>query len=234
MTSGRDSGVSKPTPRPLPAPNFIGGMSVEEAIAKRRSVRKYAPDPITMAELSQLLWSAQGVTDARSRRRASPSAGALYPLELYVVVRERGVVGLPAGVYHYSPEDEKISLVNDGDRSSELRAVALDQEVVGLAAVNIVTTAVVQRTRSKYGERALQYIYQESGHAAENVFLQAVSLGLGAVVVGAFNEEEVRSVIGARPEEMPVYIQTVGVPLRRRTGSKLRQKALSRQPDLRR
>ncbi|MGD0318599.1 MAG: SagB/ThcOx family dehydrogenase [Nitrososphaerales archaeon] len=234
MTSARDSHISKPAPKRLPAPNLVGGMSVEEAIANRRSVREYAPDPITMAELSQLLWAAQGLTDARNRRRASPSAGALYPLEFYVVVRERGVVGLPAGVYHYSPEDERITAVKDGDRSSELRAVALDQEVVGMAAVNIVTTAAVQRTRSKYGERALQYIYQESGHAAENVFLQAVSLGLGTVVVGAFYEEEVRSVIGARPEERPVYIQTVGVPLRRRTRPKLRNKALSRGPDRRR
>lgn len=198
----------------LPAPNLAGGISVEEAIAKRRSVREYASDPITLAELSQLLWAAQGVTDARNGLRASPSAGALYPLELHVVVRERGVVDLPAGVYHYSPEDGRITMVKDGDRSSELRAAALDEEVVGLAAVNIVTTAVMRRTRPKYGERGLQYVYQESGHAAENVFLQAVSLGLGAVVVGAFNEEEVRSVIGARPEERPIYIQPVGMPLR--------------------
>lgn len=206
-------------------------MSVEEAIAKRRSVREYASDPITMAELSQLLWAAQGVTDTRSRHRASPSAGALYPLELYIIVRERGVVGLPAGVYHYSPEDERIIMVKDGDRSGELRTAAFDQQMVGLAAVNIVTTAVVQRTRSKYGKRALQYVYQESGHAAENVFLQAVSLGLGAVMVGAFSEEKARSIIGARPEERPVYIQPVGVPLRRRAGSKLGQKALGREPD---
>ena len=205
----------------LPTPNFVGGTSVEEAIAKRRSVREYASDPITLAELSQLLWAAQGVTDARSRHRASPSAGALYPLELYVVVREKGVVGLPAGAYHYSPEDERITMVKEGDWSGELRTAALDQEAVGLAAVNIVTTAVVQRMRPKYGERAFQYVFQESGHAAENVFLQAISLGLGAVVVGAFNEEEIRSVIGARPEERPVYIQPVGVPLRRRGRSKL-------------
>jgi SagB-type dehydrogenase family enzyme len=189
-------------------------MSVEEAIAKRRSVREYASDPITLAELSQLLWAAQGLTDARNRLRASPSAGALYPLELYVVVRERGVVDLPAGVYHYSPEDERITIVKDGDWSGELRTAALDQEVVGLAAVNIVTTAVVQRTKSKYGQRGLQYVYQESGHAAENVFLQAVSLGLGSAVIGAFDEEKVRSVIGARPEERPIYVQTVGTPLR--------------------
>jgi SagB-type dehydrogenase family enzyme len=189
-------------------------MSVEEAIAKRRSVREYATDPITLAELSQLLWAAQGLTDAQNRLRAAPSAGALYPLELYVAVRERGVAGLPAGIYHYSPEDERITMVKDGDRSGELRAAALDQEAVGLAAVNIVTTAVMQRTRPKYGERGLQYVYQESGHAAENVFLQAVSLGLGAVVVGAFDEEKTRSVIGARPEERPIYIQSVGAPLR--------------------
>jgi len=214
LTSVGNSRASKPARRPLPTPNLVGGMSVEEAIAKRRSVREYAANPITLAELSQLLWAAQGVTDARKRRRASPSAGALYPLELYVVVRERGVADLPAGIYRYSPEDEMIATVKDGDRSGELRAAALDQEAVGLAAVNIVTTAVMQRTRSKYGERAIQYVYQESGHAAENVFLQAVSLGLGAVVVGAFSEEEIRSVIGARPEERPIYIQSVGLPLR--------------------
>jgi SagB-type dehydrogenase family enzyme len=188
-------------------------MSVEEAIAKRRSVREYATDPITLADLSQLLWAAQGLTDARKRRRASPSAGALYPLEFYVVVRERGIVGLSAGIYHYSPEDQRITLVKDGDKSGELRAAALDQEVVSLAAVNIVTTAILQRTRPKYGERGLQYVYQESGHVAENVFLQAVSLGLGTVVVGAFDEEKIRSILGARPEERPIYIQPVGAPL---------------------
>ncbi|MGD0477656.1 MAG: SagB/ThcOx family dehydrogenase [Nitrososphaerales archaeon] len=214
MTSVRNSRVSKPAPMSLPAPNLVGGMSVEEAIAKRRSVREYASNPITLVQLSQLLWAAQGVTDARNRHRASPSAGALYPLELYVVVRERGVVDLPAGIYHYSPEDGRITIVKDGDKSGELRAAALDQEAVGLAAITLVTTAVVQRMRPKYGERGLQYVYQESGHAAENVFLQAVSLGLGAVVIGAFNEVEVRSVIGARPEERPVYIQSVGAPLR--------------------
>jgi SagB-type dehydrogenase family enzyme len=189
-------------------------MSVEEAIARRRSVREYAPDPIALADLSQLLWAAQGVTGARNRHRASPSAGALYPLELYVVVREKGVVDLSAGIYHYSPEDGSITMVKDGDRSGGLRTAALDQEAVGQAAVNIVTTAVVRRTRSKYGGRGLQYVFQESGHAAENVLLQAVSLGLGAAVIGAFNEEEVRSVIGARLEEKPIYIQSVGVPLR--------------------
>lgn len=188
-------------------------MSVEEAIAKRRSVREYASDPISLTELSQLLWAAQGVTDARSRLRASPSAGALYPLELYVVVRERGVADLAAGIYHYSPEDERMTVVKEGDRSGELKAAALDQEMVGLAAVNIVTTAVVQRTRPKYGERGLQYLLQESGHVAENVCLQAVSLGLGAAIIGAFNEEKIRSVIGVGPEEKPVYIQPVGVPL---------------------
>jgi SagB-type dehydrogenase family enzyme len=189
-------------------------MSVEEAIAKRRSVREYATDPITLAQLSQLLWAAQGVTDVRKRHRASPSAGALYPLEFYVVARERGVADLPAGIYHYSPEDGRIAMVKDGDRSGELRTAALDQEAVGLAPVNIVTTAVVQRTRPKYGRRGLQYVYQESGHAAENIFLQAVSLGLGSVVIGAFDEENVRSVIGAGSEERPVYIQSVGQPLR--------------------
>jgi len=230
LTSVRNSRVSKPASRSLPVPNLVGGVSVEEAIAKRRSVREYASDPITLAELSQLLWAAQGVTDARSRHRASPSAGALYPLELYAVVGERGVVDLAAGIYHYSPEDGGMTMVKDGDRSGELRAAALDQEAVGLAAVNIVTAAIMKRTRSKYGERGLQYVFQESGHAAENVFLQAVSLGLGTVVVGAFNEEEIRSVIGARPEERPVYIQSVGVPLRRRVRSELRRKTLSREP----
>ena len=231
MTFVRDSHVSKPAPNSLPAPNLVGGVSVEEAIARRRSVREYTSDPITMAELSQLLWAAQGVTDTQSRRRASPSAGALYPLELYAVVRERGVVGLPAGVYRYSPEDARMTMAKNGDMSGALRAAALDQEMVGLAAVSVVTTAVVQRTRSKYGERALQYVFQESGHAAENVFLQAVSLGLGTVMVGAFNEEEVHSVIGARPEERPIYIQPVGVPPHRGERSTLRRKALSREPD---
>jgi SagB-type dehydrogenase family enzyme len=199
----------------LPSPSARGRISVEEAIAKRRSVREYTDRPLTLAQLSQVLWAAQGITEPAQELRAAPSAGALYPLEVYAVVKEGGVTGLGAGIYHYSPSENSLTLVKGGDSSSKLKAAALDQDAVGFAAVNLVTTAVLKRTTVKYGDRGVQYAFQETGHAAENVFLQAQSLGLATVMVGAFEDDAVRAVLGIGTDETPMYIQPVGVPVRR-------------------
>jgi SagB-type dehydrogenase family enzyme len=196
----------------LPNPAAASGMSLEEAIARRRSVRDYLRRPISIEQLSQLLWAAQGITDPREQYRAAPSAGALYPLELCVAVREEGVLGIQAGVYRYRPDGHVVTLIASGDRSSQLQAAAHGQEQVSPAAVSIVIAGVFERTRSKYGDRAAQYVLQESGHAAENVYLQSTALGLGTVVMGAFDEDEVRRAIGLRSNERPLCIMPIGFP----------------------
>ncbi len=188
-----------------------GKVSVEEAIARRRSVRHYSRKPLTLDALSQILWAAQGVTDSESGFRAAPSAGALYPLELYIVVRKGGIEGLPEGVYHYEPEGHGLTLVKGGDFVPELEAATRDQGIVMEAAATVVTTGILSRTAAKYGRRGTQYVFQESGHAAQNAFLQATTLGIGSVVMGAFNEGAVRRIVGAGPDERPLYVQPFGM-----------------------
>lgn len=191
----------------LPEPRFKGPVSVEEALLKRRSVREYKDEPLTLAEVSQLLWAAQGVTDPRGFRTA-PSAGALYPLELYLVVGR--VEGLSVGVYRYVPDGHYLLRVADGDRREELAAAALGQAYVRDAPIDLVLSAVTERTTSRYGYRGVRYVHMEAGHVGQNVHLQAVSLGLGTVMIGAFTDEQVKQVVGLPKEEVPLYIMPVG------------------------
>jgi SagB-type dehydrogenase family enzyme len=196
--------------RKLPAPLLDGGRSVESALRQRRSVREYVAAPLSVDELSQLLWAAQGIT-AQDGLRAAPSAGALYPLETYVVVGE--VEGLPSGVYKYDPSGHALVLVTEGDRRAELADAALGQECVATAPAVIVVSAVYGRTTAKYGERGRRYVHQEVGHAAQNVCLEAVALGLGAVVVGAFDDRPVKAVVRMARHEEPQCLLPVGRPL---------------------
>jgi SagB-type dehydrogenase family enzyme len=206
--------VSAETPSPvtIPQPTPMGKMSVEEAIAHRRSIRHFKRMPLPLGALSQILWVAQGITDGDAGFRAAPSAGALYPLELYVVVRRDGVEGFPEGLYHYEPRGHSLALVRRGDLSPDLEAATWDQEIVKEAAATIVITGVFSRTTAMYGRRGNQYVLQESGHVAQNVFLQATALGIGTVVMGAFGEAAVRRVVRAGPDERPLYVQPLGVP----------------------
>lgn len=185
----------------LPAPKTRGSMSLEEALAKRRSVREYAGRTLTWEEISQLLWAAQGVTSEQGFRTA-PSAGALYPLEMYVV--------LPQGVYHYTPATHTVTRTVAGDQRRPLGDAAVRQEAVYQAPAVFVIAAVYQRTAIKYGERAERYVKLEAGHAAQNVLLQATALGLGAVPIGAFYDEQVQSVLGLPQEHEPLYLIPVG------------------------
>ncbi len=191
----------------LPAPAKTGEASVEQAIAQRRSVRDFVTSTLTLAEISQLLWSAQGITDA-SGLRAAPSAGALYPLELYVVAGT--VDGLEQGVYHYDPQRHHLAETGSGDVRSAVARAALFQAWIQDAAAVIVFTADYQRTRRKYGNRAERYVHIEVGHAAENLFLQAVSLGLASVVVGAFDDDELARVLRLPRELQPLLLMPVG------------------------
>lgn len=192
----------------LPAPRLTGTMSVEEAIAKRRTVRTFSAAPLTLAELSQLLWAAQGITDPDGQHRAAPSAGALYPLEVFAIVGNVG--GLSAGVYRYAPRGHELQSVRSGDLRSELAEAAHRQSWVAKAPLVLVIAAVAERTSVKYGERATRYVPMEVGHAAENVCLQALALGLGAGLVGAFEDGTVARVTGLSPKEKPLYLVPVG------------------------
>ncbi|MHC4472871.1 MAG: SagB/ThcOx family dehydrogenase [Planctomycetota bacterium] len=198
---GEASGVA------LPAPEKDGRVSVEKALAGRRSVRAYGEGPLTLAEVSQLLWAAQGVTNPRGFRTA-PSAGALYPLEVYLVAAN--VTGLPAGVYRYRPREHDLTKVLDGDRRAELAAAALRQTAIEDGAAVLVIAAVYERTAKKYGDRAVRYVHMEVGHAAQNVYLQAGALGLGTVMIGAFHDDKVRKVLGMGEDERPLGIMPVG------------------------
>jgi SagB-type dehydrogenase family enzyme len=189
-----------------------GAISVEEALARRRSIREYADEPLTIDQVMQLLWAAQGITNAQYGFRTAPSAGGTYPLEIYLVTKPSGVVGVEAGIYRYEPRSHTLINVIRGDFSGQLMAAALDQEWVGAAPINFVITTIAERTTSKYGERGVRYVWQETGHAAQNIYLQAVALGLGNVVVGGFHDAEVQRILGLSDFEKPAYVIPIGVP----------------------
>jgi SagB-type dehydrogenase family enzyme len=191
----------------LPTPKQDSDISIEEALIKRRSTRDYKPDPLTIQEVSQLLWATQGITDKKGFRTA-PSAGALYPLEVYVVVGD--VKNLIDGVYKYNPTQHELLRVLNGNKRSELAKAALDQTWVKEAAIDIVIAAVYERTTVKYGDRGVRYVHMEVGHAAQNLCLQASALDLGIVTVGAFYDNQVKTVLSLPDKEMPLYIIPVG------------------------
>jgi SagB-type dehydrogenase family enzyme len=193
----------------LPDPKSRGIVSLEESLAKRRSVREYDNTPLSLEDVSQLLWAAQGIT-AHWGARTAPSAGALYPLEVIVVV---GNVGdLPAGAYRYDPNGHELVGIAVGDLRSQLASAALGQSAVRNAAIDVVFTAVYQRTTRKYGDRGIQYVHMEAGHAAQNLCLQATALGLGTVPIGAFDEEQVSRLLNLLRDERPLYLIPVGKP----------------------
>jgi len=195
----------------LPEPSYKSQVSIEEAILLRRSIREYEPKPITLSQLSQILWAAQGITQRSTGFRSAPSAGATYPLEVYVVVKEGGVRDLRAGVYHYLPNSHELELVKLGDYTVDLMKAALGQEWVGDAAVNLVINAVYERTTRRYGDRGIRYVHMEVGHVGQNVYLQCISLNLACVVIGAFYDEEVKRIVGGVGE--PLYIIPIGVKI---------------------
>lgn len=209
--NGGRTAETEGSPVSLPPPRNDGDVSVETAIADRRSRREYGGGALTVAELSQLCWAAQGVTDRSTGYRAAPSAGALYPLELYVVVGTPGVGDLASGVYRYRPDHHDLVPGLSGDVQPALRRAAIDQDFVEAAAVALVVCAVDERTTVKYGDRgSRRYVPMEAGHAAENVYLQAEALGLSTVSVGAFDDDAVRDVVGAPTSQRPLYVLPVG------------------------
>jgi SagB-type dehydrogenase family enzyme len=192
---------------PLPEPNYDSDVSLEKSLLERRSVRNYTGEPLTLEEVSQLLWAAQGITDPAGFRTA-PSAGGLYPLELYTVAGN--VKDLDAGVYRYVPQGHELVKVLDGDIRKELSDAVLGQEWVREGAAVFVFTAVYERTTQKYGERGIRYVHMEVGHAAQNLCLQATALKLGPVTVGAFEDDKVSRLLNLPDDQAPLYVIPVG------------------------
>jgi SagB-type dehydrogenase family enzyme len=182
-------------------------MSVEEAMLQRRSMRDFAPASIGLADVSQLLWSAQGITSPDGFRTA-PSAGALYPIEIFLVAGD--VQGLKAGVYRYRPGEHELIPSGEGDRRRPLSQAALRQTWMAGAPAILVITGVLERTARKYGGRALRYVQIEAGHVAQNVYLQATARGLATVLVGAFNDEQVKDTLGLPEDHTPFCLMPVG------------------------
>jgi len=196
----------------LPPPRQKGSMSLEEAIAQRRSVRDFSREPITQAQLSQILWAAQGITDNTGRLRAVPSAGATYPLEIFIVCGQNSVEEVGEGVYRYYAVQHSLTLHCKGDTRLALARAALSQEFIYEAPVDIVICALYQRAALGYGSRGERYAHIEVGHAGQNIYLQASALGLATVAIGAFHDEPVREVLQLDTEYTPLYIMPVGRP----------------------
>ena len=191
----------------LPEPRYESDVVLEQALLMRRSIRIFGNAPLTVQEVSQLLWSAQGITSEMGYRTA-PSGGALYPLEVYVVAGN--VNGLDDGIYHYRPHEHSLVIISKGDRRSELSDAALNQSCIKEGSIIIVFSALYDRITQKYGERGIRYAHIEVGHAAQNVYLQAVSLKLGTVAVGAFIDDEVKRVITMEKNQQPLLLMPVG------------------------
>ncbi len=198
----------------LPPPTDMD-MPLKEALKKRRSIRKYLPEPIRINQLANILWAAQGITHGHGFRTA-PSAGALYPIRVYVVIKKRGVDGLPAGVYVYDPHRHALGLVRIGDVSTPLMRACLGQEWVGEAPVDIILVGYESVLRPRYGERSFRYMAEEAGHIGQNIYLACTAMGLGTVAVGAFHDDEVKKILGiTAPDAAPLYVFPVGVPAER-------------------
>jgi SagB-type dehydrogenase family enzyme len=196
---------------PLPLPEISTGPGVWEVLRKRRSIRDYRQEPLSLQELANLLWATQGVTLKAPAPwfRTTPSAGALHPIDTYLVVNQGKE--LEAGIYWFNVEDFSLELKKLGDFSARIAEAALDQDIARNAAVIFVWVAVIQRSRQKYRQRAYRYIYLDSGHIAQNLYLAATAMNLGCCAIAAFFDEEVNQIVGVDGvEETTVYLATIG------------------------
>jgi len=194
----------------LPPPITKGTVSVEQAITQRRTVRKFASRPLDVHQVSQLLWSAQGITEKNGFKRAAPSAGALYPMDIYVVAGHNSVARGEAGVYQYEPKGHVLSLVVKSDLREVVARAALSQLWIARAPLSMVITAEFKRITRKYKKRGVIYAMIEAGHMGQNLFLQAEALGLKAGIVGAFHDEKLVEAMKLTTGHRPVLIMPVG------------------------
>jgi SagB-type dehydrogenase family enzyme len=206
----KDPKRSKEATMRLRPPNTNGTVSVEQAIQQRRTVRSYAARPLDLGQLSQLLWAAQGVTGSGGVKRAAPSAGALYPMDVYAVVGRGCVAQLEAGVYRYAFDSHTVAPLVRADLRSEVAKASLSQMWMAQAPLNIVISAEYRRITGKYGERGVRYAMIEAGHIAQNLFLQAEALGLKAGIVGAFRDQQLIRALMLPPSHEPLLVMPIG------------------------
>jgi len=201
----------KPRNIPLPSPSISVDPGFWEVLRKRRSLRDYREDPMSQQELANLLWATQGVTVKAPAPwfRTAPSAGALHPIDTYIVINR--VKDLEAGIYRLNVAEFMLEFKKPGDFSVRIAAAALNQDIARSAAVVFVWVAVIQRSRQKYRQRAYRYIYLDSGHIAQNLYLAAAAMNLGCCAIAAFYDEEVNQIVGVDgTEETTVYLATIG------------------------
>ena len=194
----------------LKEPLIDGNFSLEKAIKRRRTIRSFREETVTEKQFSQILWAAQGITEDRGYKRAAPSGGALYPLDVFAVSGKNGVKNLKEGVYRYNTRNHSVTKVAEGDRKREVARASLGQMWMADAAVLFVLTAEYDRITVKYGKRGIRYALIEVGHVGQNIFLQCQSLGLAAGIVGAFDDRKVTEVMGTEKKHAPLLIMPVG------------------------
>jgi SagB-type dehydrogenase family enzyme len=194
----------------LPEPMLDGDVSVERTINTRRTIRSFDRKALTLKQLSQLLWAAQGITETGGFKRGAPSAGALYPMDVYGVVGRNCIEKLDPGVYHYGPADHTLSLAQEGDRRRDIAGASLWQMWMADAPLNLVITGEYSRIMGKYHQRGIRYAMIEAGHIGQNIFLQCQGMGLEAGIVGAFDDEKVVQVMGIKRTHEPLLIMPVG------------------------
>ena len=208
----------------LPSPQFDGNTSVEKALNTRRSTRSFLPEPLTLQQISQILWAAQGITkkvdtpsiywlekyEYQGGYRTAPSAGALFPIEIYIVTGS--VQNLFPGVYKYIPKNHSLKKVMDGNIILDVYNTALKQNAIKEAPALLIISSVLERVEAKYEKRAERYVYIEVGAVCENVYLQCSTLGLGTVIIGAFNDDPLKAVLQLPKEENPMGIMPIGKP----------------------
>ncbi len=189
----------------LPNPDLTGDMSLEQTLSQRRSRREMGTGTLTLAQVSQILWAAEGITKDGFYRTA-PSAGALYPVEIYLVAEK--VDDLPQGLYHYHPDGHTLEALKAGSLIKKISSAALGQSALKQAAIHVIVTAEVSRTAVKYGDRADRYVAQETGAIAQNIYLQVEALSLSTVFIGAFYDDKVKKAL--KITESPFVIMPVG------------------------
>lgn len=207
----------------LSAPLLKGKMSLEETIKNRRSRREYEAGKLTEKQLSQLLWSAYGITENKTFENRNgekivigfhsvPSAGATFPMDIYAVIGEDCVEGMKAGVYHYVPAGHKLDPVKDGDVRAELQKACWGQRMVNAAQVSIIITAEYERVTGRYKDRGIRFAIMESGCIAQNIHLQCEALNLSTVIIGAFGDDkELQKAVGLPEKHEPLIVMPVGL-----------------------
>ena len=198
----------------LPKPSSKGSITVEEALKARRTHRSFSSQGLALKQFSQILWGAYGVTahNYGVSLKTAPSAGALYPLDIYAVVGDRGVENLAPGLYHFFSEKHAVNLVRSGDLRAEVARNSLHQMWIAKAPLILIITGQYERSSIKYGPRGVIYTHIEAGCVGQNIFLQAEAIGLKAGIVGAFNNRDVVKTMGLPASHDPLLIMPVGFP----------------------